>query len=483
MKNVIILRLGEITIKSKKVRKMFENILLRNINRALASEGLTGYKIRKEGGRIFVYVSEAENEKAINVLRRVFGITSLSHAYECYTKSLNEILQIGERLFKDKVKGKKFAVRARRVGAHDFTSLDVEKELGSTLLPYSEGVDLVNPDVTVFVEIRDDRAYFFDNIVRCYGGLPIGVEGKVVALVSGGYDSIVAAWFLMKRGAEVHYVFCNLGGAIHEAGALSVIKVLADKWSYGYEPLVYVVDFREILSEIRRKCDPSLITIILKRFMYRVAEEVAEKIGAEAIVTGESLGQVSSQTLRNLYVSSLAIRMPILRPLIGLDKEEIVSLAREIGTYDASSKVREYCGAFSEHPKTHSELNEVLKEEAKIDMKIYNRVLESLRILKIREISITCPKGLEIEIMPRDALIIDLGSGAKLKEKELNLIKMSFDELLEKSDKLDRNKTYILVCDQGGLSLEAAKILRDLGLNAYSLRGGYKSLRKYKEKS
>lgn len=471
MREVILLRLGEVTIKSSRVRKRFESLLLRNIRDALSSEGVLRYGIMRDRGRIFVYTNEID--RSLDVLRRVFGITSLSHAYESTFNTLDDVLELGERIFKGRVEGRKFAVRARRVGSHEFTSLDIERELGSRLLPYSNGVDLSKPEITIYVEVRGKRVYFYDNVVKAYGGLPIGSEGKVVALVSGGFDSAVAAWYMLRRGAEVHYVFCNLGGPIHEKGVLSVTKVLADRWSYGYEPKIYIVDFRKLLREIRNKCDTSLLNVILKRYMYRAAERIAKDIGADAIVTGESLGQVSSQTLRNLYVSSLSVRIPILRPLIGFDKDDIISLSREIGTYEASLKVREYCGAFAEHPKTRSEVKDVEREETKVDVNVFEEALSSLKALGLRGVKVQ-EEDLEIDEIPVDAVVIDLSE--KPIKGEANWVKYSFEELLRKASELDRNKTYVLICDEGGISLEAAHFLRKMGLNAYSLRGGYRSM-------
>lgn len=472
MREVILVRLGEITIKSSRVRRRFENLLVRNIKHALSSKGISRHNIVKGGGRIFVYTDDIRN--SLEVLRRVFGITSLSHAYESKFNSLSDILELGERIFRDKVKGRKFAVRARRVGSHEFTSLDIERELGSRLLPYSNGVNLSKPEVTVYVEVRDERVYFYDNVIKAYGGLPIGSEGKVVALISGGFDSAVAAWYMLRRGAEVHYVLCNLGGPAHERGVISVAKVLAERWSYGYEPKMYIFDFRNLLREIRDKCDISLLNVILKRYMYRAAERIAKEVGAEAIVTGESLGQVSSQTLRNLYVSSLAVRIPILRPLIGFDKDDIISMSREIGTYEASLRVKEYCGAFAEHPRTHSSIEEVVEEENKIDVKMFERALSSLKVLSLRDVVDVQEEYLEIDEIPVDAVVIDLSE--RPVKGASNWIKCSFEELLSKAETFDKDKTYVLLCDKGGISLEAAHILRKMGFKAYSLKGGYRSI-------
>jgi len=469
--------MGEITIKGRGTRERFEQLLLRNLDDALRTHSIP-YKLRRERGRIFIY---AENERrAAEILRHVFGVKSLSIAHEVEFKGLEDLVEKAEGFFASKVRGRAFAVRARRAGKHDFTSMDVEKALGAALLKYGGRVDLEEPEVTAFVEIRGARAYLYTEVLKAYGGLPVGSEGRVLALVSGGFDSPIAAWYMLRRGAEVHYLLCNLGGPVQELGALHVLKVLADRWSYGYRPKLYVVDFRKLLREVRRKCDVSLLNVILKRYMYRAAEALAKKIGGEAVVTGEALGQAASQTLRNLYVSSMAIRMPILRPLIGFDKDDIIALAREVGTYDASARVKEYCGAFAEHPRTHASLEEVEAEEEKLDPSLLKEALANVKVYDLRSVSVEERiEGLEVDDVPRGAVVLDLRSGSKFRRWHIpGSIHVDFDELLERVDELDPSATYVLVCDEGALSLEAAYLLRKLGFKAYSLRGGVRRARR-----
>ena len=453
-------------------------MLLRNVDDALRSNGIT-YRARLEGGRVFVYSDD--EPRAARILRRVFGVKSLSPAHEVEFESLGDLVEEASAYFSNTVRGRSFAVRVRRAGSHPFTSLDVERELGARLLQAGGArVDLENPEVTAHVEIRGRRAYLFTEVIGAYGGLPIGSEGRVIALVSGGFDSAVAAWYMLRRGAEVHYLLCSLGGPVHEAGAIHVLKVLADNWSYGHRPKLYVVDFSEILREVRRRCDPSLLTVILKRFMYRAAEAIARREGAEAIVTGESLGQASSQTLTNLAVTTAAVRIQVLRPLIGFDKDDIVAKAREIGTYEASARVKEYCGAFSEHPKTRAELEEVEREEGGLDPSLLDRALSSARVYDLRSVSVEESfEELEVDEPPEEATIIDLRSEEKFRSWSLpGSIRIDFDKLVEGVQALDPTKKYVLLCDEGALSLEAAYVLRKLGFEAYSLRGGIRRLRR-----
>ena len=475
---VVVVRMGEITIKGRRTRERFEHLLLRNMQDSLRSSGLRRYRIRRERGRFFVYADD--EVEAVTALRRVFGIKSLSIADEIIFTDLEELVEKAENFFAEKVKGRSFAVRARRSGQHPFTSIDVERKLGEALLKYGSRVDLENPEVTAYVEVRGAHAYLYTDVVKAYGGLPIGSEGRVVALVSGGFDSPVAAWYMLRRGAEVHYVLCKLGGPVHEVGALHVLKVLADKWSYGYSPKLYVVDFRELVRDIREKCNLPLFNVILKRFMYRAADLVARELRAEAIVTGESLGQAASQTLRNLYVSSMAVRTQILRPLIGFDKDDIIAMAREIGTYEASARVKEYCGAFAEHPRTHASLEEVEAEEEKVEASLLEKAVREAKVYDLKSVSIEeRSEDLELSWIPENAVIVDLRSGDKFGKWHIpGSLNLSFDRLVDEIGKLDPSTTYVLVCDEGALSLEAAYMLRKMGFKAFSLRGGIRKARR-----
>jgi thiamine biosynthesis protein ThiI len=247
------------------------------------------------------------------------------------------------------VHGKRFAVRPP-YGNHPFGSRDVEVQLGAALLP--DGVDLTSPEVTVHIEVRQDQAYLFSERTEGVGGLPVGVEGRALALLSGGYDSAVASWLMLKRGVALDYVFCNLGGDAYERAVLQVAKVMADEWSFGTRPRLHVVDFGKPLDALRAGCRASYWQVVLKRLMYRAAERIALDTGAEALITGEAVGQVSSQTLTNLRAIEAAATLPVLRPLLGFDKGEIIERARAIGTASLSEQVREYCAISPGRPVT-----------------------------------------------------------------------------------------------------------------------------------
>src|SRR5688572_12337051 len=351
---LILVRLGaELTIKSRRTRASFLRRLSRNVRDALNSSGIE-HRIELVWGRMFV---RAQSQMALPILARVFGISSLSWVEREVSAELDTLVAAAAEHFRAGVTGRRFAVRARRTGRHAYSSKDVEVKLGAALYPHAAGVDLTHPEFTAYVEIRDDVAYLFSERTPGTGGLPLGVEGQAVALLSGGYDSAVAAWLVAKRGVALDYVFCNLGGDAYERAVVQVGKVLADDWSYGTQPQLHAIDFGEVLRDLREKTRASYWQVVLKRLMYRAAQQVAAESSAEAIVTGEAIGQVSSQTLTNLRSIEEIATLPVLRPLIGAEKEEIIERAREIGTAALSEQVREYCAIAPGYPVTAASID------------------------------------------------------------------------------------------------------------------------------
>ncbi|QOJ78294.1 tRNA 4-thiouridine(8) synthase ThiI [Infirmifilum lucidum] len=479
LKTVILIRPGELTVKGHRARERFEKLLVRNIKDALSSEGIQA-EVKRGFGRFYVYGPP----ESVNVLRRVFGIRSMSIAAEVEFTSLEDLIAKSEEYFRDIVAGRNFAVRARRAGEHPFTSMDVNRLLGERLLKYARKVDLENPEVEVYVEIRGNRAYFFTGIVEAYGGLPVGSEGRVIALVSGGFDSLVAAWMALKRGSEVEFLYLNLGGAVSKYYVARAVKTLADRWCFGYYPRLFIVDFTDFIRELRAKVRPDLLGVILKRYMYRAASYFARKVDAGGIVTGENLGQVSSQTLANLNVIDKASEFVVLRPVICLDKDEIVKIAREIGTYDVSSTVKEICGIYSIHPRTSASLEEVIQEEEKIDESIFLKAIENAEVLDIRRVKIEevwdkTYEELDIEQIPPGAVVLDVRPAEKFRLEHIpGSINVDSWYLEEAIAKIGRDKTYIVVCDEGGLSREVAYTLRKMGISAYSLKGGIRAFKR-----
>ncbi|WP_456473886.1 tRNA uracil 4-sulfurtransferase ThiI [Candidatus Pyrohabitans sp.] len=355
---VIIVRYSEIGLKSKPVRARMERSLIAHLKRMLGD-----VKITREWGRI--YILSDSREDAVKA-SRVFGVASTSLA-EVTGSDFEELLRSGLEYALKRISGKvSFALRVRREGKHAYRSIDVAKELGQRIVNATGArVNLTSPEKEIFVEIRGERAYLFDEVIPGVGGLPYATQGKVLALVSGGIDSPVAAWLMMRRGAEVVALFMDPTPLVDErtpARAKDAIIALAS-WT-GKPIKTYLVPYGDVLIQLLKVKDYRMGCVLCKRMMYRVAERVAKREGAQALVTGESLGQVASQTMPNLAAISDVTCMPIFRPLIGMDKEEIVSLAKRIGTYEISTRPANCCLGPPPKPVTSATVERAEKAEA-----------------------------------------------------------------------------------------------------------------------
>jgi tRNA uracil 4-sulfurtransferase len=476
---LILVRLGgEVTIKSRRTRMAFMRRLERNIRDALDSADIE-HRIEAAWGRLFV---RASSHMALPALSRVFGISSLSLVERELAADLDTIVAEATAHFRAAVAGRRFAVRARRTGQHSFSSQDIERQLGAALVPFAAGVDLSSPEVTVFVEVRDAAAYLFSERTVGAGGLPLGVEGRAVALLSGGFDSAVAAWLLMKRGVALDYVFCNLGGDAYERAVVHVGKALADGWSFGTTPHLHVVDFAGVLRELREKTRAPYWQVVLKRLMYRAAAMVAAENNAEAIVTGEAIGQVSSQTLTNLRSIEAVATLPVMRPLIGFDKEEIIERARHIGTAALSEQVKEYCAIAPGRPATAASIARIDAEEKRLDMAVLERAVTSRRLLDLRalEPSDLAAPYLFVETMPEHAVIIDCRPAAQFRTWHLKGARhMEEWDLLRDFKRFDKGPVYVLYCAHGIQTAYLAERMQRHGYEAYSFRGGIRGVMQY----
>jgi len=412
-------------------------------------------------------------------LSRVFGLSSWSRIDAVLPADLDSIVARGLELYGERVESRTYAVRARRSGRHSFGSMDVMQQLGAALNSNAT-VDLKNPEVEVFIEIRDAEAYLFGSRLAGAGGLPLGVESRAVSLLSGGFDSAVASWKLLRRGVALDYVFCNLGGDAYRRMVLEVAKQLSDRWSFGTKPRLYTVDFAPIVEELKSTVGSSYLQVALKRQMYRAAEAIALVTRADAIVTGEAVGQVSSQTLANLRAIDAAISLPVLRPLISSDKEEIVDLAREIGTYDLSSRVREYCSISDGRTATGARPETLLKEEQGLDPGILERAITEAPVVKLRSLNLDAvvAAGLFIDHLPEGALILDLRPTEEASDEITGVMRCAPEAFEAGFSRFDRSRPVILVCPQGMVSAQIAERMQRAGFEAYSLRGGTRRLLK-----
>ena len=311
---------------------------------------------------------------------------------------------------------------------------------------------------------------FYDKIFYGPGGLPIGSEGKVLALVSGGFDSSVASWFLMKRGAKVDIVHFNLGKELEEYYFLRVVKKLLE-WSYGYKNKIFVVDFFDLMLKIMEKCKEKYWLIIFRKAMYEIAEKIALKIGAKGLVTGEAVGQKSSQTLENLFSAEYGLKIPILRPLIGFDKDEIIKMSIKIGTYEYSAEMPELCAILSIKPLTKSKFEKIAREWEKVKNEIKNvriRVINKEkideRIFELEEVRKEFEDSLKTKIDESEFELKFFIGKTRVKGFE----NIEFKDVLPLFKKIQKNKKVLLACKRGVSAFILARELRKNGYKVFS---------------
>ena len=476
---MVLVRLAsELALKGPRTRSHFVQRLLRNIRDAVNAAGAS-CRIETEWGRVYVRL---DSPAAVPVLGRVFGISSYSVVEAMVAADVDAIVEKGTEIFTEHVKDRSFAVRANRAGEHSFRSKDVAIALGARLLPHARKVDLDNPDATAYVEIRQEHAYLFTRREPGSGGLPLGVEGRAISLISGGYDSAVSSWLMLKRGIALDYVFCNLGGDAYERAVVQVTKALADDWSYGTSPKLYVVDFAEPLRELKENSRDQYWQLVLKRLMYRTASQIGAQMKADAIITGEAVGQVSSQTLPNLRAIEPAASLPVFRPLLGFDKEEIIDRARKIGTAALSEQVKEYCAIAPGKPVTAATEVRVEREEARLDLSVVERAVAGAKKLDVRALTaldLVGPYIFTSEI-PEDAVIIDCRTEAQFRAWHApDAVHKEEWELARDFRKLDKSRKYVLYCAHGMQSAHLAEKMQRSGYEAYSFKGGTARLTKY----
>ncbi|ODS40785.1 tRNA 4-thiouridine(8) synthase ThiI [Candidatus Altiarchaeales archaeon WOR_SM1_SCG] len=356
--NTVIVRYGEIFLKSDYVRKKFENKLIENLVLKLKNKNLS-HKIIKKRHRLYIESDDERNiERIAQEVKDVFGIVSVSPAIKTGAE-MEKIADIAVNFSKNLINSNNsFAVRTHRTGNHEFSSMDVDREIGAKILEETcSKVDLTNPDRVIFIEIQDDCAFIFDEKIKGTGGMPYGTQGRAVALISGGIDSPAAGFMMMRRGCELSVV--HFGNEIDE-----IIKKLEN---YSVHKIkIYNIEreiFNEILGEIS-KVAGKYTCVVCKRMMLKFAGKIAEATNAKGIVMGDSLGQVASQTLDNLMVVNSAASYPVYRPLIGMDKEDIVQIAKKIGTYELQSK--EGCTFTPKKPSTSADLRKIEEIENEI---------------------------------------------------------------------------------------------------------------------
>ncbi|MCG4452390.1 tRNA 4-thiouridine(8) synthase ThiI [Pseudomonas sp. MMS21-TM103] len=473
----------EITIKSRPVRKHFirqlaKNIrsVLRDLDPQLLVSGVWDNLV------VETAISEAKTLQAmIERLSCTPGITHFLQVDEYPLGDFDDVLEKCKHHFGDRLPGKIFAVRCKRAGKHAFSSMDIERYVGSQLRQQcgAAGIDLKQPEVEVRMEIRDQRLFVIHNQHQGLGGYPLGSLEQTLVLMSGGFDSTVAAYQMMRRGLVTHFCFFNLGGRAHELGVMEVAHYLWQKFGRSQRVLFISVPFEEVLGEIIGKVDNSQMGVILKRMMLRASTHMAEKLQINALVTGEAISQVSSQTLPNLSVIDSATDMLVLRPLIASHKQDIIDTATAIGTAEFAKHMPEYCGVISVNPTTRAKKDRIEYEERQFDMAILERALERATLLPIDKVIDELGKDIKVEEVSEalaSHVIIDIRHPDNAEEQPLELPgievqTLPFYALNSRFKELDASRQYLLYCDKGIMSrLHAHHLLSE----------GYANVRVYR---
>ncbi|ROQ18608.1 [ThiS-adenylate] sulfurtransferase [Marinimicrobium koreense] len=466
----------EIIIKSPPVRKRFIKQLRDNLRRLLQplSEDI---QVKRDWEKVEVQAPGADERltrQVADVLARTPGIDAFALVQAYPLGDLDDILAKTRAHWAEALAGKTFCVRVKRSGKHDFSSTDIERYVGGGLLQQTQaaGVKLRDPDITVRLEVKRQWLFVLENLRRGLGGYPLGAQNDgVLSLVSGGFDSIVASYLTMKRGMRTHFCFFSLGGHAHEMAVKEVSYYLWQKYGASHNVQFVTVPFEGVVAEILEKVDNAYMGVILKRMMLRAASRVAEELDLKALVTGESVAQVSSQTIPNLNAIDRATDTLVLRPLIAMDKRDIIQLSRDIGTETYSANVPEYCGVISVRPTTNAKLHRVESEEARFDFTVLERALEDRAQTPIHHLVDAGETELDVAVEPQVGegdVVIDIRhpDEAGLKPLALTgdqLLEIPFFRLNGQFGKLDPQRRYLLYCEKGVMSQLHAAHLMDAG--------------------
>lgn len=465
----------EITIKSRPVRKRLIQRLQSNLqNMLLRIEPSIRVKGQWDNLRVESDKVNPEQVSAVvDIMMRTPGIHSFVEITEYPLGDFDFIYEKTKQAYEQRLEGKTFKVRVKRSGEHDFRSIDVERFVGGGLNQHTNaaGVDVHKPDLFVDLEIRGNSLYVITAQYAGLGGFPLGSQDSMLSLISGGFDSVVASYMSMRRGCKTHFLFFNLGGHAHEVGVKQVALHLWQCYGSSARVKFISVPFDEVVGEIIQQVHHSYMGVVLKRMMLRAGSSIATAMKINALVTGESIAQVSSQTLPNLAVIDAATSSLVVRPLITMDKQDIIDLSRKIGAYDFAKSIPEYCGVISDKPTTCAKPDRVKEEEANFDFEVLARALEQREVISIEEIVNNPAVYDRIKALTKitaNQVVVDIRAPYEQEKKPLNLpgcdIELiPFYALAAAVESFSTDKDYLLYCGKGIMSKMQAQQFKDKG--------------------
>ena len=466
-------------MKSDPVRKKILKMLKENIIKILSSYGYE-FSLKAVRDILELEVKWEFNKWELQTrLQKIFWISYILVVKEHNFEEKEDIFPFIEKYFFEKLPGKKFFVRVKRVGKHNFSSQDLERLIGWYILKNVEWVtvDLKNADELVQVEIKDQKVFFIQQKLLWAWGYPTGFSGKVLSMISGGFDSTVSTYMAMKRGLQVDFLFFDLWFAPQTLWVKQVSYYLWKEYGRAFWSRFVRVDFAFLIEWLLEHTTPKFRSVLLKRYMLKTTailnQYFTQKYSFftteyQAIVKGDSLSQVSSQTLANLTQIDGATPMLVLRPLIMFDKQEIIDISRKIGTFEFAHNMPEYCGVVSDNPSTKASFEEISEEEKKLDDFFYAHIQDKIEILKISNIlddEESIDYTGEIVNDAKNGIVIDIREPEKILKNPLKNIsekqEIPFYKINNEFTKLDQSKKYYLYCDKWTLSKLHAMYLKE----------------------
>ncbi len=467
MQKFILKLFPEIMIKGSSAKRQMTGQLYNNLLTILERID-KGIEVVKYSDKIEVFAPKEFLPEVREKLLNTPGIEQILEVLQFNSMDSLEKIKVKVcELFAKSLKDKTFVVRAKRSGKHQFKSIDIERTVGGYLLANSEakGVELKNSDITLQMELIQDQLNIITTKYKGLSGFPIGTQGDILSLMSGGFDSTVASYLTMKRGIKTHFIFFNLGGMAHEIGVKQVALYLWSKFGSSHKVKFISVPFDDVIEEIFRSTPPTYMGVTLKRLMLIASEKIADIMEIDALATGESVAQVSSQTLRNLAIIDQATNKLVLRPLATVNKPEIINIANEIGTRHFAENMPEYCGVISQNPITHGSFKRMEKVAQKFNYEVLDKALKDAQHLSIDEIvediSSRAPIETVDDIEDKNYIVIDIRPKEECIKLPCETLKIPFHKLKKEFKQLPKDKEYLLYCDKGVMSQLYAQYLRD----------------------
>lgn len=460
----------EIMVKGNAVKKKMVSQLHDNL-RTILHRQVAEIETKRFWDKIEVFCTDAQASWVREVLTKTPGVEQVLTVTQSEAKTLEEIAKKVSETALAKIAGKTFVVRAKRTGTHDFTSSEMERFIGGFLLKSGQpiGVDLTSPEVKIELEYHEKQLNVIQARHKGLGGYPLGSQGEVLSLMSGGFDSTIASYLTLKRGVKTHFIFFNLGGNAHEIGVKQVALYLWSNFASSHRLNFISIPFEEVVSELFRANHESYMGVMLKRLMLMAAEKVANELQIDALVTGEAVAQVSSQTLRNLALIDQASQMLVLRPLAMMDKPDIMRLADKIGTRHFAENMPEYCGVISQNPVTNGSFKRMEREARFFNYEVLENAVSRAKKVAVDQIvnDVNEQQAMDVVTQVTNETVIDIRNPAEvLKEPLPNILApliIPFYELNQKFKGLQQNREYLLFCQKGVMSQLHAQYLHDQG--------------------